>query len=77
MPVHPLTNALVRGKRLALGLALATTVSVGAWSAPFTTTAYAESVRCRVLRHYLEAKSPDGPDGWMWRAASIEYMNYC
>ena len=60
MPVHPLTNALVRGKRLALGLALATTVSLGTWAAPFTTTAHAESVRVECSAITWRPRVPTG-----------------
>jgi hypothetical protein len=60
-----------RIKRVAVSLLFAGTVLVG----PLSGTAHAaESVRCRVLRNYLENKSPDS---WMWRAASVEYGNYC
>jgi hypothetical protein len=63
-------SSILRTKRFAISFLLAGTVLIG----PLSATAHAESVRCRVLRNYLENKSPDS---WMWRAASVEYGNYC
>jgi hypothetical protein len=36
-------------------------------------TAASATPRCTVLRTYLD----NAPVTWMWRAASVEYANYC
>lgn len=66
-----------RGTRLAVSLALASSIAATSLAGPLATSAHAMSRRCEVLYHYMANKSPDGADGWMWRAASVEYMNYC
>jgi hypothetical protein len=61
---------LTRGKRLALSAALASAFLVG----PLSGSAHAMSRRCEVLKNYMDNTYYDT---WMWRAASVEYMNYC
>jgi hypothetical protein len=59
-----------RVKRLALSVALASTVLAG----PLGGTAHAMTRRCEVLMNYMDNTDSDT---WMWRAASVEYMNNC
>jgi hypothetical protein len=61
-------------RRLAISAALAATLSLPSLIGPLANTAHAQSRRCEVLQHYMDNHSPDG---WIWRAASVEYGNYC
>jgi hypothetical protein len=40
--------------------------------ASLSSAAYA-TPRCTVLKTYLD----NAPTSWMWRAASVEFSNYC
>jgi hypothetical protein len=62
---------------LAISAALAASLSLPGLVGPFAQAAHAQTRRCEVLQHYMDSHSPDGANGWIWRAASVEYGNYC
>jgi hypothetical protein len=74
MPTHTLDVFARRSRRLALSFAFAASLAAGTLAGPLTATVHAESPRCRVLHGFMDNTSSDS---WMWRAASVEYGNYC
>jgi hypothetical protein len=63
-----------RSRRLALSVVCAASIAAGTLAGPLTATVHAESPRCRVLHNFMDNTSSAS---WMWRAASVEYGNYC
>jgi hypothetical protein len=74
MHTHRIDVLATRTRRLALSFALAASVAAGTLAGPLAATVHAESTRCRILHNFMDNTSPDS---WMWRAASVEYGNYC